>query len=248
MSSTGLLRGKKVVVVGGSSGIGFAVAAASLEHGATVIIASSSEERVVGAVKRLGGDAGKPVSGFAVDVRDEPKLFSFLDNVGVFDHLVWTAADKLAVGYPNINPSDHKHVFDVTFWAPAAAGKYIHDKGLIPPGGSITMTSGNVWQRPPKGWAISGATGGARVSLAKGMAVDLAPIRVNVISPGAVDTELWGYLEPAAKEAVFKGIAEKQLVKRIGSPEEVAEAYIFAMKCAYFTGQSIEVDGGSLLT
>jgi len=160
---------------------------------------------------------------------------------------VWTAADKLAIGYPNIDLSEHKHVFNNTFWAPAAAGKYIHEKNLMPSGGSITTTTGTVWQKPAKGWSISGATGGARVALAKGMAVDLAPIRVNIISPGVVDTPLWGYLEPATKEAVFKTMLERQLVNHIAGPEEIADAYIFAMKCTYFTGQCIEVEGGTLL-
>jgi len=242
-----ILKDKKVVIVGGSSGIGFAVAAATLAHGATVIITSSSEARVAAAITRLGGNTGKPVSGTAVDVRDEAKLFAFLDNVGVFDHLVWTASDKLATGYPNLDISQSKHVFDVNFWAPAVAGQYIHKKGLIPPGGSITLTTGISYLRPGKGWAISAGSGGARVSLAKGMAVDLAPIRVNIISPGAVDTEFWDIMDPAVKEGLFKEFAQKQLIKHIAGPEEIAEAYIFAMKCTYFTGQSIEVDGGALM-
>jgi len=242
-----LLKGKKVVVVGGSSGIGFAVAAATLAHGATVVISSSSEARVAAAVTRLGGDTNKSVSGTAVDVRDDAKLFAFLDNVGVFDHLIWTASDRLAIGYPDLDISQSKHVFDVNFWAPAAAGKYIQEKGLLHPGGSITLTSGIAYLRPGKGWAVMGGSAGARVSLAKGMAVDLAPIRVNIISPGAVDTELWDIMDPAVKEALLKEFAQKQLIKHVANPEEIAEAYIFAMKCSYFTGQSIEVDGGALM-
>ncbi|KDQ15026.1 hypothetical protein BOTBODRAFT_32033 [Botryobasidium botryosum FD-172 SS1] len=246
-NSPELLKGKKVVVVGGSSGIGFAVAAATLAHGATVVISSSSETRVADAVKRLGGDANKLVSGIAVDVRDDAKLCAFLDDVGPFDHLVWTASDRLVTTYPNTDIPQSKHVFDVNFWAPAVAGKHIHDKGLIPPGGSITLTTGISYIRPGKGWTISGGSAGARVSLAKGMAVDLAPIRVNIISPGAVDTEFWDTTDPAEKEMILTAIAQKQLLKYIAGPEEIAEAYIFAMKCSYFTGQAIQVDGGLLL-
>ncbi|KDQ15027.1 hypothetical protein BOTBODRAFT_300827 [Botryobasidium botryosum FD-172 SS1] len=176
-SSLEFLKGKKVVIVGGSSGIGLAVAAASLSYGATVVIASSSEEKVNSAVKQLGGGDGNLVSGFTVDAGDELKLFAFFDKVGVFDHLVWTATDKSAVGYPDIDLSEHRNVFDNTFWGPAAAGKYIHEKKLMASGGSITTTTGTVWQRPRKGWSIGGAAGAARVTLAKGMAIDLSPIR-----------------------------------------------------------------------
>ncbi|KDQ15025.1 hypothetical protein BOTBODRAFT_145330 [Botryobasidium botryosum FD-172 SS1] len=247
-NSLELLKGKKVVVVGGSSGIGFAVAAAALAHGATVVIASSSEARVENAVKRLGGDANKPVSGIVVDVRDDAKLCAFLDDVGPFDHLAWTAADRIVGGYPDVDISQTKHIFDINFWAPAVAGKHIHEKGLIPPGGSITLTTGIAYIRPRKGWAIGAGAGGGRTSLAIGMAVDLAPIRVNIISPGAINTERWDEVDPAEKERLLTAFAQKQLVKRIGSPEEAAEAYIFAMKCSYFTGQAIQVDGGALLT
>ncbi|KDQ15009.1 hypothetical protein BOTBODRAFT_32010 [Botryobasidium botryosum FD-172 SS1] len=246
-NSLEFLKGKKVVVVGGSSGIGFAVAAAALAHGATVVVSSSSETRVADAVKRLGGGADKSVSGIAVDVRDDAKLCAFLDNVGPFDHLIWTAADRLVGGYPNVAIPQSKHIFDINFWAPALAGKHIHKKGLILPGGSITLTSGVAYIKPTKSWAITSGAAGARVSLAKGMAVDLAPIRVNVISPGAVDTELWGAIDPTEKGRLLAQIAQVQLVKRIANPEEIAEAYVFAMKCSYFTGQVIEVDGGAVL-
>ncbi|KDQ20485.1 hypothetical protein BOTBODRAFT_169234 [Botryobasidium botryosum FD-172 SS1] len=246
-NSAELLKGKKVVVIGGSSGIGFSVAAAALANGATVVISSSSDVRVASAVSRLGGDAGKSVSGSAVDVRDESKLFAFLDNVGVFDHLVWTAGENLALGYPDVDLSQLKGAFDIVFWAVAAAAKHIYEKKLIPAGGSITLTTGIVHQRPGKGWSVIAGRAGALVSFTRGLAVDLAPIRVNIISPGYVNTDVWAGMDPAAKEAMFKSISEKLLIKHIASPDEIAEAYIFAMKCSYFTGQMIDVDGGALL-
>jgi len=248
IDSTEILKRKKIVIVGGSSGIGFAVAVASLAHGATVVISSSSETRVADAVARLGGEAGKPVSGTAVDVRDEEKLFAFLDGVGVFDHLVWTASDQVAPGYPKLNLAKHKNAFDVNFWAPAAAGQHIHEKGLIAPGGSIILTTGGSYLRPPKGWAVTGGSAGARVSLVRGMAVDLAPTRVNIISSGVVDTDYWTYMDPSEKEVLFKAVVNKQLVKHVAKAHEIAEAYIFVMKCSFITGQTVEVDGGAHLT
>ncbi|KDQ15007.1 hypothetical protein BOTBODRAFT_174203 [Botryobasidium botryosum FD-172 SS1] len=175
-NSLELLKGKKIVVVGGSSGIGFAAATAALAHGATIVVLSSSETRVANAVKRLGGNADKPVLGTAVDVGDDAKLATH--------------------------------------------------KGLIRAGGSITLTTATAYEKPPKGWTITSGATGARASLAKGMAVDLAPIRVNIIPPGAVNTELWGLMEPAEGAKLMAEIAEMPLLKRIGRPEEIAEASV----------------------
>ncbi|KAG9082160.1 hypothetical protein FRC07_014294, partial [Ceratobasidium sp. 392] len=124
---------------------------------------------------------------------------------------------------------------------------HIHHHKLIRPGGSLTFTIGNAQQRPIPGWGYFIGAVGAVETATRGLAVDLKPLRVNTIAPGPVDTEIFDNFPPEQREHIFKTHSEKVLVGHIGTPEEVAEAYIFAMKCQYLTGQVITVDGGGVL-
>jgi len=137
--------------------------------------------------------------------------------------------------------------FDVRFWGPVISAKYAYEKGLFNPGASITMSVGTVVRKPMRGWSMTAAITGAIESITRGLAVDLAPIRVNTVAPGGVDTELWDDLAPEAKEGLMKFIADHTLVKRVAHADEIAESYLFLMKCTYITGQTIDVEGGALL-
>ena len=251
-NSTELLRGKKVIVIGGSSGIGHSVAAAALDHGATVIIASSSPERVNSAVERLQQGArnkdGVSVKGQAFDIKDFATLKSFLGQEGPFDHLVITAGRLPSLGFPNQEIDDNiKQAFDERYWSVIIAAQHIHKNNLINSGGSITLTTGIINYRPPPGWGMVTGIGGALDSSTRGLAVDLKPIRVNTISPGLVDTEIFAQHPPELRDGWIKEQSQKLPVGHVAKPEEVAEAYIFAMKCNYLTGQVIVVDGGGLI-
>ncbi|KAL5524400.1 hypothetical protein ACEPAF_9540 [Sanghuangporus sanghuang] len=241
------LAGKTVLIVGGSSGIGYSVAKASLLSRAfKVIIASSSIAKVEAALVRLKDDitvAGSTVEGTAsgevVDARDSKSVKELLERVGEIDHLVWTSGDSLRTSFPDMDLDANKDVFDVRFWGAFTAAQ----AAKIRPGGSITLTIGILLVRPRKGWSLISGVVGAVDSLTRGLAVDLAPIRVNVISPGLVKTELLDQLPVEAREELEKH-ANTLLVQHIGQPDELAEAYLFCMKCRYITGQRIEVDGG----
>jgi len=242
------LAGKSVVVVGGTSGIGFGVAKGSLiSFAATVVVASSSKAKVENAVARLLQVVAEKhlpgkVSGWVVDADHVEEVKKFIEGVGEIDHLVWTSGR-----IPNITGGFSLDLMqqnmNLRYWSPLTAAKSVK----IRSGGSITFTLGTAIFKPRPGWGIGASIGGARDALTRGLAVELAPVRVNAISPGLVDTELIAKLPVAMKDAFLKEANEKLLVKHVADADELAEAYLFTMKCNYVTGQTIHVEGGMLL-
>ena len=236
------LAGKRVLVVGGGSGIGFAVAEAAKADGASVTIASTSTERIAAAAGRLNAE------GAAIDVTDEASVAAFFAGSGGFDHIVTTAGDW---GGPRRGPlvdADLKAaegIFRVRFWGAVALAK--HGAAVLPPGGSITLTDGMIAQRPTKGSAISTAMAGAVEHLTKGLAVELAPVRVNCVCPGLINTSVWDSIPPDQRAARIAAMTGRQLIPRIGEPAECAEAYLYLMRGGYTTGQVLYVEGGSSL-
>ncbi len=233
------LSGKRVLVIGGSSGIGFAVARAALDEGAEVVVASSSTDRVHAAIGRLGGGEGVSFS-----VADEAAVARFFAQSDGFDHMVFTAADWRRVDHTSFSGTDlagAQDLFSVRFWGAVTVVK--HGARHIAPGGSITLTNGMAAHRPQKGLAIAAAMSGAVEHLVAGLAVELAPVRVNGVCPGAIVTEAWDDVPPA-----FRLVQEERLsgqpLPRAGLPAETAEAYIYLMKGSYTTGQVLRVEGG----
>ena len=234
------LQGKRVVVIGGTSGIGLAVARGALADGATVVVGSSSARKVDAAKDKLQG-----AEALEVDVKDEGKVDAFFARVGAFDHLVFTAGDWERWGggpIASLDVAGAAAMFTVRFWGAVTAIK--HAAKQIREGGSITLTDGMIAHRPRKGAAISTAMAGAIEHLALALAVDMAPIRVNAVCPGLVRTEVWNAVPEDQREERFKKMTERLPVKRICEPHEVAEAYLYLMRGGYTTGQVLRVDGG----
>ncbi|KAB8295864.1 hypothetical protein EYC80_008685 [Monilinia laxa] len=213
---------KHVLVIGGSSGIGYCVAEASLESGASVIISSSSADRITKAVKRLQSSyPGGKVAGYA----------------GIVDHIVFTAGDPLAtIPLKDVTLETIKQAGQVRFFAPLLVAKVGSRYLSAGPQASITLTTGATADKPYEGWIVVTSFAAGLHGMARGLAVDLAPVRVNVVSPGAVKTELWGGMEEEERAAVFKGVEEKVLTKHVAGPEEVAESYLWLMKDSNVTG------------
>jgi NAD(P)-dependent dehydrogenase (short-subunit alcohol dehydrogenase family) len=235
------LKDQRLVIIGGSSGMGYAVAEGALEEGARVVIGSSSKAKVDSAVKRLGSAA----SGIVVDVQDESSVAQFFNQVGAFDHLVFTAGDdgsSYQVGpIAQMDLARADHALKVRFWGALAAIKHAHPN--LSPTGSITLTDGVLSLMPLKGAFLASAFGGAVEHLVRGLAVDLSPIRVNSVCPGLVLTER---VAPWGTETIGK-LTEKLPLPRAGKPEEAAQAYLYLMRGGYTTGQVIVVDGGRSL-
>ena len=239
------LEDQRVVVIGGSSGIGFAVARSVLREGAQVVVGSSSAARVEDAVKRLGPGA----SGSAVDVRDEASVAAFFADSGAFHHLVFTAGDWDALrrpgGIAELDLEAAQAIFTVRFWGAVAAIK--HAQGRIAAHGSITLTDGTVAHRPRKSAALNTAMAGAVEHLTRALAVDLAPVRVNAVCPGLVLTEVWDNIPADRREEQLRRMTARLPLPRAGNPEEVAEAYLYLIRGTYSTGQVLIVDGGVTL-
>ncbi|KAH7338003.1 short chain dehydrogenase [Rhizoctonia solani] len=248
--SLAFLTGKTVVIIGGSSGIGFAVADTALLHGASVIISSSTAAKLVAAEERLSSKhPDRSIRTHQVDTRLPESIKSFFGQVGKFDHLIWTAANGPGPDFLTSPPEAQRGIFDTAFWGLSVAAHYVHQHGLINPGGSITNTSGTTTRRPTPGWTLIQAVGGAQEVLARSLAVDLKPIRLAHAYPRVVDTEFWSADAEGSglRDYVFDVVTQTVPVGRVGKPSELAEAYLFAMKCTYLNGQNIVVDGGGLL-
>ncbi|HZC15369.1 MAG TPA: SDR family oxidoreductase [Caulobacteraceae bacterium] len=239
------LKSKRIVVVGGSSGIGFAVAKGALAEGAEVVVGSSRAANVDAAVERLGQGA----SGHAVNVRDEANVAAFFERIGPFDHLAFTAGDWVGWGVAShLAETDLEAAKDrsaVRYWGAIAAVK--HGSKTIAPDGSITLTNGTVAHRPRKGGPLSTAMAGSIEFLVRGLAVDLAPVRVNGVCPAMIRTDVWNSIVQENGEEAFNRMTARQPIPRIGEPAEVAEAYLYLMRGTYTTGQILVVDGGATL-
>jgi NAD(P)-dependent dehydrogenase (short-subunit alcohol dehydrogenase family) len=230
-----------VVILGGSSGIGLATAKAANAEGARVVVTGRSADRLKSAQALLGAEARTVV----LDVADEAGTRALFEELDRVDHVFITAGivvldSGLAPDRASLQPA-----LDTRFWGAFAAAKYGAAK--MRGGGSITFMSGTTARRPLKGAAVATASCGAVEAFARALAVDLAPTRVNTIRPGYVDTPMLDELLGEARNAIKAEAGAHLPVKRIGRPEEIADAVLFLMKNGYVNGITLTVDGGGLL-
>lgn len=241
-SSATTLHQQRVVFLGGTSGIGLAAAQAALGAGASVIVASSSRQRVADALAVLGED----VEGHAVDVGDEVAVQALFERIGPFDHFVYSAGDSLQIGELAETAIDAiRKAFEVRVFGAITAVK--HAVPHLRPGGSVVLTSGIASLRPQAGWTSAAGICGAMDAIARALAVELAPIRVNVVSPGFVRTPLWAGIPEAEREAMYVAKGAALPVGRVAEPEDIAQSYLHLMSNRYCTGQVVVVDGGGVL-
>ena len=242
----GTLAGKKVVIVGGSSGIGFGVAASTVERGAEVVLVSRSHQKLQAAERKLA-TPGRRVRTVAADTTQEADIARLFDDLGAFDHLVSTAGGP-PPGAP-IAATDRDVVS--RFIDDKLVGAFIlakHAVRSIKRGGSMTFTSGINKDRPPvPGGAVVSAIAGSFSYMARALSLELAPTRVNVVSPGWVDTPLFNELAGESKLSLFESLAARLPAGRVATPADVAPAYLFAMESDFTTGQTLHIDGGQSL-
>jgi NAD(P)-dependent dehydrogenase (short-subunit alcohol dehydrogenase family) len=236
------LDGKRIVVLGGSSGIGLATAQAAAGEGAALVIASSRRDRIDEALATLPTGT----EGHVLDLADADATKALFQELGDFDHLVFTAGETLQLGTLATADIDAaRRFFTLRYWGAYCAAKY--GSGSIRKGGSIVFTSGVAGRRPHAGWSLGASICAAMEGLTRALAVELAPIRVNIVSPGVVRTPLWGNMTEADREALYQQIADALPVGHIGDVAEIAQAYLYLMRQTYSTGQVIIVDGGAVL-
>jgi len=199
-------------------------------------------QKLQAAAERLGGAAT-----VRLDVTDEGAVRTYFEAADHFDHIAFTAGDwgsARRAAIADIDLAAAQSLFRVRFWGAVTVAK--HSARRLSPGGSLTLTGGMSAHRPQKGSAIATAMAGCVEHLILGLAVELAPIRVNAVCPGAIRTEIWDQFPDHLREVEFARIG-RQLLARIGEPDEVAEAYLYLMRGGYTTGQVIRVEGGSAL-
>lgn len=239
------LKGKTVVIVGGSSGIGLAIAKATLDRGANVVIVGRSWEKLRSAEQKLGQSPGLRTS--AADLERESELVRLFGEVGQFDHLVATA------GTPTPGePIGTVHLDGVQrFVSNKLIGTIAlvkHGSRYLRRGGSMTFTSGINKDKPPvPGGSVVAAVAGSLSYLARALALELAPSRVNVVSPGWVDTPMWDALVGNAKAGYLQNLAGRLPAGRIGTVADIADAYVYLMESDFTTGETMHVDGGQRL-
>jgi NAD(P)-dependent dehydrogenase (short-subunit alcohol dehydrogenase family) len=237
-----MTSGKRIVVLGGSSGIGLAVAEAAASEGAAVVIASSRRVRVDEALNTLPEGA----EGHALNLAEEPAVRALFARIGSFDHLVFTAGESLQLDrLASIDIEAARRFFGLRYWGAFLAAKYC--SSTIRESGSIVFTSGVAGQRPRPGWSVAASICAAMEGLTRALAVELAPIRVNIVSPRVVKTPLWAGTAEADREALYRQTAERLPVGHVGEAAEIAEAYLYLMRQSYATGQVLVVDGGAVL-
>lgn len=235
------LAGKKVVVVGGKTGIGLGVARAARAAGAAMIVASRSissiEERP---------DLADFVQ-VSLDMRDESAVQKAFDNIGSFDHLVVTAAPDLGTWGAFMDADMHgvRSYVEGKFLGSWACAR--HAAPRLRAGGSITFLTGGMAIRPKIGFAAVTSTFAAVEALSGSLALELAPTRVNTIRPGFIDTDMWSFLPGEHRDGMRKKVEETFPSRRVGKAEDIGHAALFIMTNPYVTGTIIEVSGGENL-
>ncbi|MEF0940708.1 SDR family oxidoreductase [Rhizobium sp. BR 362] len=238
------IANSRVLIVGGSSGMGLALAKRALGTGAEVIIVGRNEEKL----KRAGVELrNAALSTVAADVTQEGQVADLFERIGRLDHIVSTAAD-IEGAYellPSLDLRAAQKVVESKFYGPLLLAKY--GAPLLSPFGSITFTSGIAAYRPSARGSVVAAVNAGLEGLVRALAVELAPIRVNAVSPGWVDTPIWTFVAGDKKEETLGAMAKRLPVGRVGQPEDIAHAISFLMGNAFTTGTILHVEGGHRL-
>jgi len=231
------LKGKKVVVVGGSSGIGLSTAEMAKREGADVIVASRNAARLGAVAEKLNAVA------IAADVTDDNSVANLFRNTGPVDHVVVTAAQLRTGPFKTVSMDDVRATMDSKFWGAWRVARAAEFRQ----GGSLTLVSGYLSIRPRQNSAIIGAANGALESLARSLALELAPVRVNLIAAGFVDTPLSASLLGDQLEERRNQLRATLPIRRVVGPTDVAALAVHVMTNTALTGATYDIDGGQQL-
>jgi len=233
-----MLAGKKVVVVGGSSGIGLATAEMAKAEGADVVIASRNAEKVKAAADKIGA------KGMIVDVTDDKSVIDLFGAIGSVDHVVVSAAQLRTGPFKTVAMDDVRATFEGKFWGAWRCARAAE----IKPGGSLSLVSGFLSIRPRPNSAIVSSANGALESLTRALALELKPIRVNCVSPGIIDTPIRAAMPEAARKEMLAKAAAGLPVGRVGLAEDIAQQILTFMNNGFMSGSIVYLDGGGLVT
>ncbi|QTF08609.1 SDR family oxidoreductase [Brenneria izadpanahii] len=234
------LTGQKVLVVGGSSGLGLAIAKAFAGEEADVTIASRNQAKLQAAAAEIGHGAHTAV----LDTTDNAGVEAFFAQAGNFDHVVISAAQTPGGPVRQLPLADANAAMNSKFWG----AYHVARAAKINERGTLTFISGFLSVRPGN-WVLQGAINAALESLGRGLALELAPqkIRVNTVSPGMIATPLWDGMDAQARQAMYDNAAATLPARVMGQPEDIANAVLFLATTPYATGSTVLVDGGGAI-
>lgn len=231
------LAGQRVVVVGGTSGMGLATARAALAQGAEVVAAG---RRPVGRREPAAGARQE-----VVDITSEESVRELFRNVGELDHLLVTASPGSPGAFLEQDLASARTYMDGKFFGSWTCARFAAPR--IRARGSITFVTGAAVVRPPAHGSMIAAAFAAIEALTRALAVELGPQRVNTIRPGYTDSEMWSGLSAEARDDLRRRVAEALPAGRIGTTEDIAHAAVFLMTSRQTTGAVVEVSGGESL-
>lgn len=233
------LDNQRFLIVGGSSGIGLATAEAAAAAGARVTIAARDPARLAAARDRVGGS----VRAVVLDTGDEAAVETFFGEGEPWDHVAVSAARTPTGPIRGLTLAEARSAVESKFW-----GAYrVARAARIRDGGSLTFVTGFLAVRPSATSVLQGAINAGLEGLARGLALELAPVRVNAVSPGLIDTPLWDGLTPERRQALFDGAAQRLPARRVGQAADVANAIMFLATTPFATGTTVRVDGGGAI-
>lgn len=230
-----------LVVVGGSSGIGFATAKAAYTEGASIVMIGRSQDRL----NQASAEIGSGVHGIQADVEEEASVRAAFAEIGQFNHLFISAQDAATAPLSETTKDKFRPTLDSKIWGALHVVKYAAPR--ITEQGSIVFISGLAGRKGYPGFALAGAANAGIEAVARNLAVELAPIRVNTVCAGVIDTSMLDRVFGEQKLQVVEQIAAKLPVRRIGSPQEIADAVLFLMGNGFMTGTTLLIDGGDAL-
>jgi NAD(P)-dependent dehydrogenase (short-subunit alcohol dehydrogenase family) len=220
----------RVLVLGGSSGIGLATARACVARGWTVVVAS-----------RNPAGADVDAERIALDVTDRAAVDTVLGGLGPVDHLVFTPGSRASGPAKELDLDVARRAFETKLWGALAAIQAADVRR------SIVLMSGAAASTPMRGGAATAAVNGAVEALVRVLAVELAPVRVNAVSPGIVDTPSWAALDDVQRRAMFDRLSGNLPAGRVGRAEDIAAAIVSMLENDFLTGEVLHVDGGHRL-
>jgi NAD(P)-dependent dehydrogenase (short-subunit alcohol dehydrogenase family) len=236
--------GTRVLVVGGSSGIGQATAAAFAAAGANVTIASRSKAKLDAAIKAIGAaSAAAPVTAVELDITDDAAVSAYFGAGEPWDHVVISAAQTPGGPARQLPLADAYSAMNSKFWGAYRIARLVR----IREAGSLTLISGYLAVRPRATSVLQGAINAALEALGRGLALELSPVRVNTVSPGLIATPLWDRISLEAREAMYAETAQRLPARRVGQSEDIAHAVLYLAGNRFATGSTILVDGGAVI-
>ncbi|MFJ9520790.1 SDR family oxidoreductase [Kitasatospora sp. NPDC101801] len=234
------LDGRRLVVVGAGSNIGRAIARTASAAGADLVLAGPDPAKLADTAAGLAG----PALVQPLDLADEASIAALAERVGPFDHLVSTAAMPANGPVATLELAAVQRAFAAKVIGPLLLAKHL--AGQVNEGGSFTFFSGVAAWRPAPERVVMATTNGALAFLVEALAVELAPVRVHAVSPGIVDSGAWDGLAER-KDAFLRGVAERNPARRVGGPDDLVQAVLYALGNPFVTGTVLHVDGGHRL-